>query len=101
MSAYFIISYDIVDFDMFQNYPPRVWDLLQEHGGELLVSDTDAMQIEGERNMMHAVIRFPSQEQALACFNSDAYQNEIKQFRHGSTTNSQVVLARGFDPLTA
>ncbi|WP_134682042.1 DUF1330 domain-containing protein [Paracoccus ravus] len=100
MSAYFIISYDIVDFEEFQNYPPKVWDLLQRHGGELLASDMEAQAIEGDRKMMHAIIRFPSREQALACFNSDEYQNQIMQHRHNSTTDARVVLVQGFDPET-
>ncbi len=97
MSVYFVISYDIVDFEEFQKYPPKVWDFLQVNEGELLASDTDAEAIEGGRRMMHAIIRFPTREKALACFNSVEYQNEIKPHRHNSTTNTQVVLVQGIE----
>lgn len=97
MEVYFIISYDIVDFETFQNYPPKVWDLIQKYGGELLVSDTEAVAIEGEVRMMHAIIKFPSKEIALECFESEEYK-AAKVFRHTSTKNSTVILAKAFDP---
>lgn len=93
MEVYFIISYDIVDFETFQNYPPKVWDLVAKYGGEILVSDTEALAIEGEAKMMHSIIKFPSKEVALECFNSEEYQ-QAKVFRHSSSKNTTVVLAK-------
>ncbi|CAM1341040.1 DUF1330 domain-containing protein [Tenacibaculum aestuarii] len=95
MPVYFIISYDIVDFELFQNYPPKVAALLQDYEGEILVSDTEAIAIEGEKKMMHAILKFPSKELAMECFNSKAYQ-EAKPFRQNSTKDNTVVLAQGF-----
>ncbi|WMI67771.1 DUF1330 domain-containing protein [Mangrovimonas sp. YM274] len=99
MEAYFIISYDIVDFETFQNYPPAVWEILQQYGGELLVSDTEAVVIEGNRKMMHSIIKFPSQEIAMECFNSEEYQS-VRPFRINSTKDNTVILAKAFNPNT-
>lgn len=93
MEVYFIISYDIVDFELFQNYPPIVGELVHKYGGEILVSDTEVLAIEGESKMMHAIIKFPSKEIALECFESEEYK-KAKVFRHNSSKNNTVVLAK-------
>ncbi len=41
MAVYYIGSYDIDDFEQFQDYGPKVAALLPKYGGELLASDTD------------------------------------------------------------
>ncbi|WP_053991566.1 DUF1330 domain-containing protein [Mangrovimonas sp. TPBH4] len=97
METYFIISYDIVDFETFQKYPPAVLEILQQYGGELLVSDTEALAIEGEKKMMHAIIKFPSQEMAMECFNSEEYQ-AVRPFRINSTKDNTVIMAKAFNP---
>ena len=47
MAIYYIGSYDIVDADEFQKYPPLVLALLPKYGGEVLASDTEATLVEG------------------------------------------------------
>lgn len=42
---------------------------------------------EGEKKMMHAILKFPSKELAMECFNSKAYQ-EAKPFRYNSTKDN-------------
>ena len=61
MAVYYIGSYDIIDADEFQKYPPLVLALLPKYGGEVLASDTDAFVVEGCSRTMNAIIRFPSQ----------------------------------------
>jgi len=95
MSVYFINSYDITDMELFQQYPPKVAVLLAKYGAEVLVSDTQVKAIEGQPRTMHAIIKFPSEEAALTCYNDPEYQ-EVRKIRLQSTTNCTMVLAKEF-----
>ncbi len=94
MSVYYIISYDIRDMVKFRKYPPLATELIQKHGGEVLAADLDALALEGVAKQMNALVKFPSVEQALACYHDPAYQ-EVAQIRFDSTVNCTLVLAKG------
>jgi uncharacterized protein (DUF1330 family) len=91
MAVFYIGSYDIVDADEFQKYPPVVMSLLPKYGGEVLASDTAGFLVEGTARTMNAIIRFPSREAALGLYNDPAYQ-EAKRIRQASTKNISMVL---------
>lgn len=93
MNVYYMISYDITDMDKYQQYPPQAIALIEKYGGKVLISDTEAKLIEGTTKNMNALVRFPSEEAALACYNDPEYQ-EIKKIRAGSTSNTSMVLAK-------
>jgi uncharacterized protein (DUF1330 family) len=95
MAVYYIGSYDIVDPNAFQKYPPVVLALLPKYGGEVLASDTSAVLVEGTARTLNAIIRFPSKEAALGLYNDPAYQ-EAKRLRQASTTNTSMVLVDEF-----
>ena len=94
MRAYYIISYDIEDMKTFQQYPPQAVPLINEFGGEVLVSDTEASAVEGKAKQMNAIVMFPSKEAALACYHDPRYR-EVMKLRIKSTTNRCLVLAEG------
>jgi uncharacterized protein (DUF1330 family) len=96
MAAYYIGTYDIVDPDEFQKYPPIVLSLLPKYGGEVLASDTAALLVEGTKRTMNAIIRFPSKEAALGLYNDPDYQ-EAKRIRQESTRNVSMVLVDEFN----
>jgi uncharacterized protein (DUF1330 family) len=95
MAAFYIGSYDIVDPEAFQKYPPIVLALLPKYGGEVLASDTAGTLVEGAKRTMNAIIRFPSKEAALGLYNDPDYQ-EAKRIRQASTTNVSMVLVDEF-----
>jgi uncharacterized protein (DUF1330 family) len=95
MAVFYIGSYDIVDPDEFQKYPPVVMALLPKYGGEVLASDIAAVRVEGTVRTMNAVIRFPSKEAALGLYNDPAYQ-DAKRVRQASTKNISMVLVDEF-----
>ena len=95
MAAFYIGSYDIVDPQAFQKYPPIVMALLPKYGGEVLASDTSGQLVEGSIRTMNAIIRFPSKEAALALYNDPDYQ-EAKRIRQASTRNISMVLVDEF-----
>ena len=95
MAIFYIGTYDIVDPNEFQKYPPLVMALLPKYGGVVLASDTSAFLVEGSARTMNAIIRFPSKEAALGLYNDPAYQ-EAKRIRQASTRNVSMVLVEEF-----
>ena len=95
MPVYYIISYDIVDADDFATYGPKVIPYILKYGGEVLSSDIEGIAIEGEPKKMNAIIKFPSEEIALRCYNDPEYL-PIKAIRIRSTTNRTMVLVKAF-----
>jgi len=91
MAIYYIGSYDIIDPQEFQKYPPMVMALLPRYGGEVLASDVNGTVVEGSARTMNAIIRFPSKEAALGLYNDPDYQ-EAKRIRQASTRNVTMVL---------
>jgi uncharacterized protein (DUF1330 family) len=94
-AVYFMISYDIVDIEKYSEYGPKVSPLLKSYGAEVLASDTAGMAIEGSARRMNAIIKFPSKEAALKCYNDPLYE-PIKQIRINSTKNCTMVLVKQF-----
>ena len=90
--VYYMGTYDIVDPELFKQYPPKVMALLPKYGGQLLASDTSAYVLEGGARTMNAIIRFPSKEAALGLYNDPDYQ-DAKRIRQASTRNITMVLA--------
>ena len=78
MKVYYMVSYDINDMEDFQHYPTQAIPLIEKHGGQVLVADTEGEAIEGKPKMMNVVVSFPSKEQAMACYNDPDYQ-EVKK----------------------
>jgi uncharacterized protein (DUF1330 family) len=95
MAVYYIGTYDIVDPNEFQKYPPIVLALLPKYGGQVLASDTAGLLIEGSLRTMNAIIRFPSKEAALGLYNDPDYQ-EAKRIRQASTRNVSMVVVDEF-----
>jgi uncharacterized protein (DUF1330 family) len=95
MAAFYIGSYDILDANEFQKYPPLVLALLPKYGGQVIASDTAGLLVEGSMRTMNAIIRFPSKEAALGLYNDPDYQ-EAKRIRQASTRNVSMVLVDEF-----
>jgi uncharacterized protein (DUF1330 family) len=95
MAIFYIGTYDIVDPNEFEKYPPLVMALLPKYGGIVLASDTSAHLVEGSARTMNAIIRFPSKEAALGLYNDPDYQ-EAKRIRQASTRNVSMVLVEEF-----
>jgi uncharacterized protein (DUF1330 family) len=97
MPAYLIASYDIVDPQAYQAYPPGVLPLLMKYGCEVLVAGPDARALEGERRQVNVVIRFPTEEALNAFFDDPDYQ-PLKALRQRTTANGALLAAKAFAP---
>lgn len=97
MSAFILVSYDVVDSDGFAGYVPGVMPLLQKHGAEVLVAESDAHVLEGDKRSVYVVLRFESEEAALGWYNDPAYE-PVKKIRLDTCDNANMVLAKPFAP---
>lgn len=95
VSAYIIVSYDIVDHEGYDGYVHGVVPLLQKHGAEVLVAEYEARPLEGDARSVYVVLRFASEEAALAWYNDPAYE-PVRNIRFGSCANNHMVLARQY-----
>ena len=93
MAVYYMNSYDITDMEKYGEYGPLAVQLITKYGGEVLAADLEAIPMEGKPKNMNAIVRFPSQEAALNCYNDPEYQ-EVKKIRIASTTNCTMVLVK-------
>lgn len=100
MSAYIIVSYDIVDPEGYEGYVPGVVPLLEKHGAEILVAEFDATPLEGNKRSVYVVLRFDSEEAALGWYRDPAYE-PVRKIRLTSCDNNNMVLARQFAPPSA
>ncbi|MBC9931560.1 DUF1330 domain-containing protein [Chitinophaga qingshengii] len=97
MAAYYINSYDIIDMALFSQYPPKVIVLLEKYGATVIASDLEGIAVEGSPRMMNAIIRFPSTEAALQCYQDPDYE-PLKILRQQATRNCTMVLVKAFNP---
>jgi uncharacterized protein (DUF1330 family) len=95
MPVYYINTYDIIDPAEFSKYGPAVFPILMKYGAEVLASDINAVALEGQARTMNAIVRFPSIEAALECYNDPEYQ-PVKEIRLRSTANCTMVLVKQF-----
>jgi len=97
MSAYVIVSYDIVDQKAYEPYLAGVVPLLKKHGAEIVVADFDAKPLEGDRRSVYVVLRFPSEDAARA-WHADPDYAAVKQIRFDTCKNNNMVIAKPASP---
>ncbi len=93
MKVYYLINYDITDPELFSTYAPAALPIMHSYGAVVMAADTEGRAVEGVPKMMNAVIQFPSEEAALACYNDPVYQ-AAKEIRLRSTANCTIVLVK-------
>ncbi|PSL48033.1 uncharacterized protein (DUF1330 family) [Chitinophaga niastensis] len=93
MAVYYINSYDITNMEEFEKYGPPVTALLHKYGAVVLAADLAGIAVEGAPKHMNAIIKFPSEEAALNCYNDPVYQ-PLKAIRRRSTDNCTMVLVK-------
>jgi uncharacterized protein (DUF1330 family) len=95
MSAYVLASYDVVDPEGYEPYVPAVIPLLMKHGAEVLVADYESVALEGAATSVNVVLRFPSEEAALAWYNDPDYES-VKAIRLNASANGRACLVKEF-----
>jgi len=92
MSVYFIGNIDIHDRESYANYEAGFMEVFQEFNGRLLAVDENQRTIEGEWPATRTVVmEFPSEEDAMAWYESDAYQELMQHRLKASSASSALV----------
>jgi uncharacterized protein (DUF1330 family) len=95
MPAYWVARSKINDPVEYKKYTDPLPAILARHGGKVLARGGKYRIMEGPETFHRfVVIEFPTFEQAVACFESKAYQ-EAAQFRRGGAGIVENVIVEG------
>lgn len=88
MSFYLIGQIDIIDRAGYQNYEAGFGEIFSQYGGSVLAVDEQPKLLEGSWPYTRTVlIEFPSEADAMAWYQSDAYQTLAKHRFASSSAN--------------
>lgn len=93
--GYWIAHVDIADMDSYRRYIEANAAPFAEYGARFLVRGGPFQQREGQCRARTVVIEFDSYDQALACYDSPAYQ-AAKALRDPVATGDLIII-EGYD----
>ncbi len=98
MPAYWVARSKINDPLAYKEYTDRIPDILAQFGGKVLARGGDYKILEGpEKFHRFVVIEFPSMADAIACLESEAYQ-QAAAFRKDGAGEVELVIVDAINP---
>lgn len=94
MAGLWIAHVTVTDTERYGAYAARATEILTAHGAEFVARGGRYEQMEGTDHARNVVARFPSFEDAVACYRSDAYQSIVAQ-AIGASERSVVIVDAG------
>jgi len=91
MGALWIAHVTVTDADAYAKYADIATVAIAEHGGEFIARGGRFVQLEGKERQRNVVARFPSVDDAVACYNSAKYQ-EALAFAKGASERELMVV---------
>lgn len=91
MGALWIAHVHVTDEEAYGKYAKIATEAIAEHGGVFLARGGRYVQLEGNDRPRNVVARFPSLEDAVACYNSPRYQ-EALSFAKGASERDLMVV---------
>ncbi|WP_176250014.1 MULTISPECIES: DUF1330 domain-containing protein [unclassified Sulfitobacter] len=91
MPALWIAHVTVTDEDAYGKYAKLAGPAIADHGGKFLARAARFVQLEGKERPRNVVARFPSLEEAVACYNSPAYQEALSHAKGASERELMVV----------
>ncbi len=96
MPAYWVARARIDDPVQYKKYTDRVPGIIARYGGTVLARGGKFRIMEGPQTFARfVVIEFPTMEQAVACFESEAYQDAARLRRAGGGIVENVIVDGG------
>ena len=89
--AYWLANVEVTDAEAYGRYAALAGDAILAHGGEMLARSGRHHQLEGRDRSRNVVVRFPSLEAAVACYESPQYQEALAHARGASVRDIVVV----------
>lgn len=91
MPALWIAHVTVTDDDAYGKYAKLAGPAIADHGGKFLARGARFVQLEGKERPRNVVARFPSLEEAVACYNSPAYQEALAHAKGASERELMVI----------
>ena len=91
MPALWIAHVTVTDEDAYGKYAKLAGPTIAAHGGSFLARGGRFVQLEGKERPRNVVARFASVEDAVDCYNSDAYQEALSHAKDASERELMVV----------
>jgi len=91
MGALWIASVKVTDDEAYGKYAAIATKAIAAHGGEFIARGGRYVQLEGNDRPRNVVARFPSVDDAVACYNSDIYQQALSFAKGASERDLMVV----------
>ena len=91
MSALWIAHVTVTDAAAYGRYAALAGPAIAAHGGVFLARGGRYVQLEGRDRARNVVARFASVEDAVACYNSPAYQEALSHAKGASERELMVV----------
>ncbi|WP_340247375.1 DUF1330 domain-containing protein [Sulfitobacter pontiacus] len=91
MPALWIAHVTVTDEDAYGKYAKLAGPAIAAHGGSFLARGGRFVQLEGKERPRNVVARFVSVEDAVDCYNSDAYQEALSHAKDASERELMVV----------
>ena len=95
MPALWIAHVTVTDEDAYGKYAKLAGPAIAAHGGSFLARGGRFVQLEGKERPRNVVARFASVEDAVDCYNSDAYQEALSHAKDASERELMVVEIAG------
>lgn len=80
-TALWIAHVEVIDPEAYGRYAALAGPAIAAHGGVFLARGGRYVQLEGADRARNVVARFPSLEDAVACYQSPAYQQALSHAR--------------------
>ena len=90
-AALWIAHVEVTDPETYANYIAGATAAVANHGGTFLARGSRHRQMEGKDRARNVVIRFPSFEAAVACYESPEYQAALEFARPAAVRDLVIV----------
>ncbi len=91
MGALWIAHVKVTDAEAYGKYAKLAGQAIADHGGRFIARGGRYVQLEGNDRPRNVVATFPTLEDAVACYNSPAYQ-EALAFAKGASERDLLVV---------
>ena len=93
MTAFWIAHVTVTDEEGYARYAALAGPAIKAHGGEFLARGGRHRQMEGRDRPRNVVARFPSFEDAVACYESEAYAETLAHAKDAAERELVIVEA--------
>ena len=90
-TALWIAHVTVTDAEAYGRYAKGATEAIAAHGGVFLARGGRHVQLEGQDRPRNVVARFPSLDQAVACYHSPAYQAALAHAKGAAVRDLMVV----------